>query len=109
MANLANDYIDTLKIDSVSPTSAEAKKGYFGILLDRDITEYATMGWGFVKGFVGSILNNIIPIGLLAASVALRKRPSAQKWFLGLFSLCAGKQLIFNNMDIKGRKYLPDE
>lgn len=111
LASLADNYVDTLKSDEVSPTATSAKDAYFSFLMDQDLSEYRGKIGGFFNGVFTSLKRNLIPITLLAATFFTRKSKLAAKLKMNYllpiaFTAYAVKQFIINPLSLKGTNYL---
>ncbi len=64
-ANACLDAFSNTQYLSVpSPTLSEMKKGVFKFETDSNVRHFVNSGIGYFKGFLSTMVNNVIPVGL---------------------------------------------
>jgi len=88
--NAAIHYLDnSRRMNRPSAFNANMKDGLFNFEMKNDFRTAINAGIGYVSGFVGSLLGDVIPIGLSAAAIFTKGKipASIAGGALGLYAL----------------------
>lgn len=94
---LIKQYNDSKISNSRSTIAHKLQKDFFNIQLNSGVNGFMAHTAGYVSGFGGNILNNIIPLGLSAGALFLKKGSKLCAVGLGI---CGLKTLFYDVMGI---------
>lgn len=103
---LPDQYVNSMRMNKMSATGNELKKGFFRWQLDQGFSEFFAGIGGAIKGFAGNLMENVIPLSLATGALLFKKAGR----FCGLGLVAYGaKYLISDVMNVGKPKLLGDD
>lgn len=85
----AEAFNNTQYLSSPSPTTAKLKKGVMNIEMESNIRHFVNSGIGYFKGFISTMVNNVVPLGLGAGALFGKgKIAKGSAIGLGIYGVC---------------------
>ncbi len=66
----ADAFNNTQYLSSPSPTTAKLKKEVLNVEMESNIRHFINSGIGYFKGFISTLVNNVVPLGLGIGALA---------------------------------------
>lgn len=108
---MVDQYIQSNNISKLSTVEANTKKAWFRFVMDNNIKEPIDSTIGYVKGFLESVVNDIIPAVFATGAIVFggKKLPTVGKLCsLGLIAYGL-KYMLFDIMSLGKRDYLKEK
>lgn len=85
----AEAFNNTQYLSSPSQTTAKLKKGVMNVEMESNIRHFINSGIGYFKGFLSTMINNVVPLGLgIGALIGKGKIAKGSAIGLGIYGVC---------------------